>query len=80
MTDDDFKKSLESGIQNSIDNNPHIREKMLIYLTHYRECKEKNIQPASAVHVTKILKQAFPDKWTPGRTTIQAWLEKNNDK
>ncbi len=83
MTNEDFKKDLESGIRDSIDNNKYVQEKMLILLEHRKECKKKGISHASTRYVTKKLKEAFPDKWTPGKTSIDNWLiemERDNGK
>lgn len=76
MTDDEFKQELESGLKNTIDGEPYIKEKLLLYLKHKKESKTKGLKPKSSIFVEGLLEKAFPDKWTPRRTAIKSWINK----
>jgi len=77
MTDEDFKKELGAGLKNTIEGEPYVKEKLLIYLEHVKESKKKGTNPRSPAFVEDLLIKHFHGKWTPRRTAIRTWVEKN---
>ena len=77
MTDEDFKKELNAGLKNTIDGEPYVKEKLLVYLEHVKESNKKGTNPRSPSFVEELLIKHFPDKWTPRRAAIQSWVKKN---